>query len=120
MDIKVKPDGDEALSEAIKSAISDKDQNAVVRVKVSGSIKQTEYLDKERIYKEYLGDFLTYETIDNELSEEITVEKIRDEYAETSFAAHFLEELIGNPTELQMAYQLLQSCRGNEMRVSQS
>lgn len=113
LDIKVKPDGDEALSEAIKSSISDKDHNAVVRIRVSGSTKQTEYLEKDKIYKDLLGVFLTYEISDSELSEEITVGKIRDEFAETSFAASFLEALIDNPTELQMAYQLLQSCKEN-------
>ena len=58
-----------------------------------------------------MGGFLTYEPEDNELSEEITVDKIREEYAETSFAAQFMEELIDDPTELQMAYQLLQDCK---------
>ena len=111
IEIKVKPDSNEALAEAIKCAISDKDKNAVVRLSVSGSIKPEEYLEKDKIYKELLGNFLTYETNDKELSEEITIEKIRDEFAETSFAAQLMEELIDNPIELQMTYQLLQSCR---------
>ena len=113
IDVQVKPISNTALADAIRSAISENDRNAVVRIRVVGSIKQAEYLEKDKIYKELLGGFLTYEINDTELSEEITIDKIRDEYAETSFAAHFMEELIDNPTELQMVYQLLQNCREN-------
>lgn len=111
--VQVNPDSDTALEDAIREALEGKNKNAVVRLNVSGSVKKLEYQDRERLYKEILGDYLTYEKDDRELSEEITIDKIREEYAETSFAAQFLEELIGNPTELQMAYQLLQSCREN-------
>ena len=48
---------------------------------------------------------------DSELSEEITVEKIRSEYSELSFAAQFMEKLMDNPVELQMAYQLVNRCK---------
>ena len=113
LDVTVKPDSDTALSDALRVVMDGKEKNAVVRVKVSGSIRQSEYQDKEKIYKEILGEYLTYEKEDNELSEEITVEKIRNEFAETSFAAQFMEELMENPIELQMLYQLLQDCKEN-------
>ncbi len=112
--INVKPDRATALADALKNALDGKSKNAIVRVRVSGSIKQSEYQDKEKIYQEILGEYLTYEKEDHELSEEITAEKIRTEFAETSFAAQFMEALTENPTELQMAYQLLRSCRENE------
>ena len=57
------------------------------------------------------GKYLTYEVDDRELNEEISVEKIRAEYAQTSFAAQFLEQFIGNPAELQMAYELVKACK---------
>lgn len=113
LEVTVKPDSDTALADALKVVLDGKDKNAVVRVRVSGTIRQSEYQDKEKIYKEILGEYLTYEKEDNELSEEITVEKIRTEFAETSFAAQFMEKLMGNPTELQMVYQLLQDCKEN-------
>ena len=113
LEIQVKPDSDTTLEDAIEKAIDGKDRNAVVRIRVSGSVRQAEYQDRDRIYRNLLGDFLTYEKEDSELSEEITVEKIREEFAETSFAAQFLEALIDNTTELQMAYRLLQNCREN-------
>ena len=113
LEITVRPNSDTALADALRGALNGKSKNAVVRVKVSGSIKQPEYEKKEEIYREILGEYLTYEKEDRELSEEITVEKIRTEFAETSFAAQFMEELMDNPTELQMVYQLLQDCREN-------
>ena len=113
LNIHVRPDSETALSDAIKEAISDKDRNSVVRIRVSGSVRPSEYQDKDSICRELLKDFLTYETEDHELSEEITVDKIRDEFAQTSFAAQFMEEFMNNAAELQMVYQLLQSCREN-------
>ena len=80
-------------------------------MKLSGTIKQNEYINRDKIYKELLGGFLTYEAEDSDLSEEITIEKIRTDYAQTSFAAQFLEKLIDNPLELQMAYDLLNECK---------
>ena len=113
LDISVKPDSDTALADAITGQTAGIDDNSIVRIKVYGSVKQTEYRDKEKIYRDLLGRFLTYEKKDDELSEEITVDKIREEFAETSFAAQLMEQLMGNATELQMAYQLLQDCRKN-------
>lgn len=112
--VAVKPDSDTALKDALRVVLDGKDKNAVVRIRVSGSVKQSEYQNKEKIYREILGGYLTYEKEDSELSEEITIEKIRTEFAETSFAAQFMEELMENATELQMVYQLLQNCRKNE------
>ena len=111
--ITVKPDSDTALADAVTESIAGKDKNSIIRLRVFGSVKKSEYENKESIYKKLLGDFLTYEKEDNELCEEITIDKIREEYAETSFAAQFMEELMDNPTELQMAYQVLQNCREN-------
>lgn len=109
--IEVTPQSDTALIDELNNVLKDIDKNTVVRVKINGSIRQEEYQKKEMIYKQLLGNFLSYEIIDSELSEEITIEKIRTEYAQTSFAAKFMENLIENPIELQMAYQLLQSCK---------
>ena len=55
--------------------------------------------------------FLAWEKDDSSFSEEITVEKIRAEYAESSMAAKLLEELTDDPVALQMAYGLLNECR---------
>jgi hypothetical protein len=109
--LHLKPDSDTALRDALSAAFADKGQQAVVRVQVTGSIRQLEYVEKEKIYEEILGGFLAYEKSDSELSEEITREKIQSEFAQTSFAAQFMEQLMDDPMELQMAYELLCACR---------
>jgi DNA repair exonuclease SbcCD nuclease subunit len=113
-DIKVKPDSEEALEQALEQAVAGIDTNSIIRTNISGTITQKEYESKAKIYQKILGRFLAYEQPnDSELSEEITIERIRSEFAETSFAAIFLEKFIDNPIELQMAYQLLQECKIN-------
>lgn len=111
LEVNVKPDSESALSNVIKAELDGKRKNSVVRINVKGSVKKREYEDRENIYRQLLKEYLTYEIVDNELSEEITVDKIREEYAETSFAAQFMENLMDNTTELQMAYQLLEDCK---------
>jgi hypothetical protein len=49
--------------------------------------------------------------MNNQDGEEITIEKIRDEFAETSFAAMFMEALSAEPKEMAMAYELLKECK---------
>jgi DNA repair exonuclease SbcCD nuclease subunit len=112
LEVEVAPDKETSLADAIREAVAGKEKNSIIRLCVHGTVKQDEYEKKEKIYQEILGEFLTYDTpADEELSEEITIEKIRSEFAETSFAAQFLEELTSHPTELQMAYTMLQDCR---------
>lgn len=113
LNVVVKPDSDTALADAVGKAVEGIDRKSVVRIRVSGSIRQIEYNDRKKIYDAVLAGFLSHEIEDDELSEEITIDKIHTEYAETSFAARFLEKLIDDPIELQMAYQLLQNCREN-------
>lgn len=108
---RVKPQSDTALFDVLSDMLKDISHNSVIRVKLSGAVKQIEYERKEEIYKELFGKYLTYEVDDRELNEEISVEKIRAEYAQTSFAAQFLEQFIGNPAELQMAYELVKACK---------
>ena len=111
IDVHVKPVSDTALEDSIKKALDGISMNSVLRLTITGSAKQAEYDNRKKLYNQLLSSYLTYEVTDTALSEEITVDKIRSEYAETSFAAKFLEELIQDPIELQMAYTLLQKCK---------
>lgn len=99
------------MQEKLEEITADLGPDAVVRVKVSGTVRQREYEEKAGTYQAILGRFLTYEVEDQELSPEITVEKIRGEFSELSFAAKFMERLLNDPVELQMAYELMQQCR---------
>lgn len=100
-----------SLQEKLEEITADLGPDAVVRVKVSGTVRQREYEEKAGTYQAILGRSLTYEVEDQELSPEITVEKIRGEFSELSFAAKFMERLLDDPVELQMAYELMQQCR---------
>lgn len=111
LDVAVKAEDDSILEKTIKKITKDIEDDSIVRINICGCIKHDEYKTRADIYEECLGRFLSYEIEDEDLSEEITVEKIRDEYAETSFAARFLEELIDDPKEVAMAYELLQECK---------
>ena len=109
-DIKVQLGAGTGLKESLAKKAGGYTGNSVIRVTVSGTIPRAEYEDRKKIYEEVLGEYLTYEVNDNELSEEITIDTIRREFAETSFAAQFMEQLMSDPTELQMAYKMLQEC----------
>ena len=109
-DIKVQLGTGKSLREALEEAVEGCIKNSVVRVNISGTIPKIEYEDRNKIYEEMLGQYLAYEVNDHELSEEITLDTIRAEFAETSFAAQFMEQLINDPVELQMAYTMLHEC----------
>ena len=109
-DIHTKLGQEMVIKDALEKAVKDCIMNSIVRVTVSGTVTKAEYENRKKAYDEVLGNYLTYEVNDNDLSEEITIDLIRREFAETSFAAQFMEQLLGEPTELQMAYELLQEC----------
>lgn len=111
LNIFVTADSDNALDEAVKNAVEGLSDESIIKLNVSGTAKKDEYDNRFEIYETYLKRFLDYETVDNGLSEEITIEKIHSEYAETSFAAKFLEALIEDPKELSMAYEVLKRCK---------
>ncbi len=109
--LELKAKAHENLQKELEKLTGQLQEYAVVRVKLSGTICTEDYQEKNTIYQKVLGRFLAYECTDSELSEEITIEKIRSEYSELSFAAQWMEQLIDNPVELQMAYALLQECK---------
>ena len=94
------------LKEVIFSAVKDLPKESVIRLTIDGAVSADEYADRQHIYYGLLNRFLTYEVIDTELSELITRDKIRSEFAEIGFAAELLESLT-DPKEVQMAYELI-------------
>ena len=84
----------------------------VVSLEISGTINEADYTHRENCYEETLGRFLSYTVNDEDLAPEITEEKIKDEFSELSLAAQFLEGLLGDPIEVQLAYDLIKTCNG--------
>lgn len=110
LDLRVKADGRYPLKEELERSTADFGEKSVVRVRIAGTAKQEDYEERQRAYRAALGRFLTYEVEDSELSPEITLERIRGEFSELSFAARFMERFLDNPAELQMAYELVRQC----------
>jgi len=111
MKLVVKSESDKELYNGIEKLVAGIDVNSIVRINIEGFLKEEEYRDRGKIYEELLARFMFYEVEDSELSEEITIEKIRAEYSELSFAAQFMEKFMDNPVELKMAYQLVNKCK---------
>ena len=97
----------QSLNDALQNTVKDIPDYSVIRARISGAVPSDEYANRAAVYRVLLSRFLTYEVDDGELSEIITPEKIRAEFAEIGFAAKLLEELLPIPKEAQMAYDLL-------------
>ena len=104
------PDAQFRSEYAVRS-LTDAGMEAEELYKQSGLWEEKE---GRRIAEEALEGFLAAEFDGSGLSEEITKERIWQEFAQTSFAARFLERLSDDPVKLQMAYELLQTCRETE------
>lgn len=100
----------DSLEALLQEKLDPLEAESVVRLTVAGSVFSEEYSRRRELYKKYCDRFLSWELQDDELHEEITLDRVREEFAESSFAAKLMEALQGNQTELQMAYELLQEC----------
>lgn len=111
LDISVAPKQEDILDTSVNNTTKDLQDDSIVRLNLAGAVSKDEYDNRNAIYDKYLNRFLFYKIEDSDLSEEITIEKIRDEFAETSFAAMFMEALSEEPKEMAMAYELLKECK---------
>lgn len=100
----------DSLEALLQEKLDPLEAESVVRLAVTGSVVSEEYSRRRELYKKYCDRFLSWELQDDELHEEITLDRVREEFAESSFAAKLMEALQGDQTELQMAYELLQEC----------
>ena len=100
----------DSLEALLQEKLDPLEAESVVRLTVTGSVLSEEYSRRQELYKKYCDRFLSWELQDDELHEEITLDRVREEFAESSFAAKLMEALQGDQTELQMAYELLQEC----------
>lgn len=100
----------DSLEALLQEKLDPLEAESVVRLTVAGSVFSEEYSRRQELYKKYCDRFLSWELQDDELHEEITLDRVREEFAESSFAVKLMEALQGDQTELQMAYELLQEC----------
>lgn len=109
MEITMKP-GDKSLESVLKGVCKVLDNMTVVRLKIKGAVEREDFENREAMYLEMLSKALTYEVEDEDLSPIITMDQVKAEFPEYGFAAAVLGELSVDPTEMQMAYELLKEC----------
>jgi DNA repair exonuclease SbcCD nuclease subunit len=108
--LKLSGEREDELVTALRELTADMDDMSVLRVNIQGAVSPAEYDQRGNIYSSCLQKLLAYEVYDSELSQRMTLEKIRDEFSEIGFAAQLLEALMDDPKEAQMAYGLLKEC----------
>lgn len=100
------------LRETIKKTISKYEENSVVDLVISGTVSETEYRDRHAIYEELLSHFFEYvPPKDDMLSVCLSEQKIKECYIENSLPARALMQLISQPKEAQMLYELMEDVR---------
>lgn len=103
----VKINQGDSLKSALAKAFEDIDDETCVDVVLSGAIVLEEYEKRDEIITNALKRFIEGTYNDDELSRLITKSAIEKEFAETSFVAQLLNELLDEPKEAQMLYELL-------------
>lgn len=84
---------------------------SVVELSLHGAVSAQEYEQRREILDAVLGRFLESRYQDSGLSKLISEELIDAEFPETSFSALLLKELIQEPKEAQLVYDLLRSMK---------
>lgn len=99
----------ETMEDTLRRELSAFSDNSVVDLRLSGSVTMDEYDTRHNLLEDLLVRFIEGTYSDAELSRLISEEIIDAEFAETSFAAGFLKDLLDEPKEAQLAYELLKS-----------
>ncbi len=110
--VVLKPDVEDALRKGITDALQGHDPvHTIVRLHLTGTLLAQDYKTWRKTAEDMLSDYLAFDQIDSSnLSEELTLERIRDEFPDMGAAYKLLEHLMDKPKEAQMAYDLLQEC----------
>lgn len=95
------------METALQAVLAPLADESVVELELDGVVSAEEYENRAVALEALLGRFIEGSWRDHGLSRLITRELIRAEFPETSFAAAFLEALLEEPREAQMAYELL-------------
>ncbi len=83
--------------------------SSVVEVLLSGSAVQEDYEGRNEIYTKVLSRFVEGSIRDSELNAVLTERFINAEFSEESLPAKLVRELLADPKEAQLAYELIKS-----------
>lgn len=96
------------MERVLNEKLKDCGDNSVVEIILRGTASEEEYNDRAEIIANAAGRFLEFKGYsDSALSMLITKERIEKEFAENSFAAGLLTELLADPKETQLLYDLI-------------
>lgn len=95
------------MERELAAALRDIGDNSVVELILGGAVSEEEYENRHAIIENALGRFLEYSYSDGGLARLITEELVEKELPNTSLAAKLLIELLDDPKEAQLAYDLI-------------
>lgn len=85
--------------------------DSIVELRIKGAVNGDEYDNRRQIIDEVKARFIEANFSDSGLSKLITREIVKREFPETSFCSRFLTELLADPKEAHMAYELLREVK---------
>lgn len=96
------------MESEISNAVKGFGDNSVVELILSGAVSEDEYINRNNIIENALGRFLEHSCEDGGLTRLITKEFVEKEFPiESSFSRGFLNDLLSDPKEAQLAYELI-------------
>lgn len=95
------------MERELYDALKEYEDNSVVDIRISGMVSEDEYADRASVIANSGKRFLEFKYNDSKLFISITKESIEKEFAENSFAAALLNDLLDNPVEAKLLYELI-------------
>jgi len=96
------------MSTELNDALKRYGDNSVVDLTVTGAVMENEYKNRAKIIEKELERFIEFEYDDKGLTRLITKEFVEQQFPiEASFARGFLNDLLSNPKEAQLAFELI-------------
>ena len=99
-----------SLSEALEE-LKSIDDYSVVDVNLKGALDEDDYNNRDEVIEKYIGRFIEGTYNDHNISKMISLQLVEKEFAETSFSYAMLSDLLDEPKEAQLVYELLQSLK---------
>ena len=103
-----------SFKDDLNGMLKDIGDKSLVDISFIGAVTEDEYESRTQIIEEAGKRFLEFEYNDGGLTKLITKELVEKEFPETSFSAKFLSELLEEPKQAQMAYDLLMTVKGGK------
>ena len=100
------------MKDELIRSVQDIGKDSVVELLLSGAVTDEEYKNRASIIKSVLDEFIEGRFDDFKMSRLITADLIDSEYPETGIASGLLKSLLDNPSEAQLAYDLLKEMKG--------